>query len=96
MQIWKWLLKVDSEQRLPLPIGAQLLCVQLQDGEPHLWALVHGRRPKVLRTIVTYGTGEPIPEEGPGRYLGTYQLDGDVWHVFEHIDADVETFGAPV
>lgn len=87
LKIWKWILEYRDEQTLVMPADAQLLSVQLgREGSPCLWALCDtgpGNNQE-RRTILIYGTGNPIPEQ-PGRYLGTFQLDNGqlVFHVFE-------------
>ena len=82
--IWKYELKTTDVQEISMPVGAQLLCVQLQWCMPCLWALVDVNAPKEKREIRIYGTGNPLPLE-PGWYVGTYQsLDGClIWHVFD-------------
>ena len=86
MRIWKWELKIADQQFLPIPEGAKLLAVQMQDGMPQLWALVNEKAFIELRNFATYGTGNPVPDE-PGEYVGTYQLRNGalVFHVFEKV-----------
>jgi hypothetical protein len=83
-EIWKWPLFVSDLQSLSLPAGAQVLCVQVQAGEPQLWALVDSGAQREERHFATYCTGNPIPD-GMGTYVGTYQIQGGdfVFHVFE-------------
>ncbi len=66
-----------------LPEGSKLLTVQMQHGEPMLWALVDTARPKKLSTIVVYGTGHLMPDD-PGDYIATFQMEEGnlVWHAF--------------
>jgi hypothetical protein len=84
--IWKYPLNLVSEQSVDMPQGAQMLTVQMQHEQPHIWALVDPASPKVGRFVMIYGTGHGIPDD-TGRYVGTFQLaDGDlVFHVFESI-----------
>lgn len=100
--IWKFQLaeKLELEgesplvQRFEMPIGAKLLTIQLQRGNPCLWALIDPLEKKLTsRKIVTYGTGHAI--ELGLEYVGTYQLlDGAlVMHVFDGGEV-VETGGA--
>jgi hypothetical protein len=85
--IWKYILTIEGKQTLMMPEAARLLCVQMQDGIPCLWAVVDKDSAKVLakrepRTVFTVGTGHPMPEEC-GKYVGTYQpMNGLVFHVF--------------
>lgn len=87
MKIWKYPLQVVGEQLIHLPKGAKVLTVQVQYGEPQIWAQVEDERAATEpRTFTTYSTGQSSPEgKDPGRYIGTYQFyDGAaVFHVFE-------------
>lgn len=81
-RIYKYKLEITDVQTILMPRGASILTVQLQEGEPHVWALVNPEYAKEEIVIHTYGTGSPI--ETPGKlYIGTYQLNGFVWHVFQ-------------
>jgi hypothetical protein len=85
MRIWKWTLTVADLQSLSIPEGAKLLAVQTQGDMPQLWALVNEKAQIVCRNFATYGTGNPMPDDDPGEYVGTYQMHGGalVFHVFE-------------
>ena len=82
--IYKYALETMDAQRLTMRAGAEILCIQVQRGCPMIWASVDPQASFEQRTFRTYGTGFKIPDN-PGRYIGTYQLDGGdfVWHVFE-------------
>lgn len=82
--IWKYSLRIDGEQTLDVPEGAEALTVQVQNGTPCLWMRIDPAAPMTLRKIITHGTGHPVPET-TGRYVGTYQIDGGdlVFHVFD-------------
>jgi hypothetical protein len=69
---------------ITMPYGAQILSVQLQGGEPTLWAIVDTTRPTEERFFIIRMTGEAIPPEHPrGIYLATLQFQNDVvGHVF--------------
>lgn len=85
--IWKFPIEVTDSQEILMPGGTQILHVGVQRGIPCLWALV--RLPedanKVVREIVTIGTGHPIDDASRLKYIGTYQLmeGGLVFHIFE-------------
>lgn len=86
--IWKYPLKINDTNTIDMPEGARILCVQIQNGGPCLWALVDTQSPiKVPRVIETFGTGHPM-NDSLREYIGTYQLhDGAlVFHVFEQTD----------
>ena len=82
--IWKFTLEVTNSQVISLPIGSPILTVQTQRNEPCLWVHVESDAPRKEVTILTFGTGKPLPDNMNGKYVGTYQLDnGLVFHVFE-------------
>jgi len=86
MRIYKWTLEITDEQTLPMPANAEILCVQIQHGEPQLWALCDEVQFPGKRTIYIYGTGNPI-SKNPGKYIGTFQTHNGklIWHVFEAV-----------
>jgi hypothetical protein len=67
-----------------MPEGARILCVQVQHGEPQLWALVDEAQSTVGRVVLTFGTGHELTAV-PVTFVGTYQLGGGelVYHVFD-------------
>lgn len=83
--IWKFALEVVDRQCVAMPKGAEVLCVQAQYDTPCLWALVDSdAAEKTSRCFRVYGTGHSIPDgDGPLSYVGTFQLPGLVFHVFE-------------
>ena len=66
---------------LKLPLGAQILTVQLQNGSPTLWALVQPDNALVDRTISIVGTGSEV--EDNMKYICTYMDGPFLWHAFE-------------
>jgi hypothetical protein len=66
-----------------MPEGAEILTVQMQNGEPCLWALVDAHLPTTNRKILIRGTGHDA--SGVGRYISTFQMKGGalVFHAFE-------------
>lgn len=81
--IWKFPLKVTDRQGIELPADATILCIEMQNGTPCLWAEVLPYNGKLKREIVTFGTGHEIPFAYNGRYIGTYQTQALVFHVYE-------------
>lgn len=61
---------------------AKILSVQLQHGEPQVWALVDPRGRTSERIFKTVMTGEPFEDQGC-LYIGTVQIGPIVVHVFE-------------
>ena len=91
MRIYKYSLALLEHQTLMLPVGAQILTVQVQHGqEPCLWALVNPDAPTQPRSIWMYGTGHPIyGSMADKRYIGTIQLNqigSLVFHFFESVN----------
>jgi hypothetical protein len=86
-QIWKYELQIKNLQEIEMPIGAEILTVQVQDNLPVLWALVDVQAEKERRVIEVLGTGNNI-HYGMGasrKYISTFQtIGGFVGHVFEY------------
>lgn len=83
--IFKYPVEIDDVIHLKLPRHAQPLSVQMQAGQPQLWALVDPDQPAELFLIHCYGTGHPandLPTDS--KFLGTVQLAGGalVFHLF--------------
>ncbi len=74
----------DRTQEIEMPIGSEILCVQIQYGEPVIWAKVNPDNETETIKIITVFIGSPMTGE-EGRYIGTYQIrEGSlVFHVFE-------------
>lgn len=70
-----------------MPIGAELLTVQMQGNQPCLWALVNPDCGPEKRAISIFGTGHRV-NESTGKYLGTFQVSGGalIFHAFESKD----------
>lgn len=84
--IWKFPLSFAAATELPP--GAEPISVQMQGGNPMLWALVE---PEIARQsfgeakrIHVAGTGHDLPDN-IGRFIDTFQMEGGslVFHVFE-------------
>ncbi len=83
--IWKFQFNTTDEVNIKMPLGAEILTVQMQNGYPCLWAVVNPKNSLVDRNFSIHGTGHPLPMRGVGNYIGTYQqAEGAlVWHLFE-------------
>lgn len=85
--IWKFELETTDNQEIKMPVGAEILTVQVQGETLCLWALVDPSAEKETRHFEMIGTGHPINyNTGVSRvYIGSYQLLGGelVFHVFE-------------
>jgi len=76
---------ITSETTVEMPMGAQVLTVQTQHGEPCIWALVDPAAQSETRQNVAFGTGHPVPDDVALAYIGTFQIESGslVFHVFE-------------
>ena len=89
MVIWKFSLVVTDRQTVTMPVGAEVLSVQMQGNVLCLWAVVNPDAERIIRTFEIFGTGHPMPDvlkEGLARlHIDTVQARGGslVWHVFE-------------
>ena len=88
--IWKYHIKTTDVQFLDIPGGAQILSVQVQAGQPCIWALVNPDADRRKRHIRICGTGHRVDERYIGTFVGTYQLNGGslVFHVFDIGDCE--------
>lgn len=82
-KILKYTLKVTDAQTVEMPRNADILCVQAQRAQLTIWAVCGWDTPVVNRKFHVYGTGSPLPEPTIGKYVGTVQIGGFVWHVFD-------------
>ena len=83
-RIFKYPLKIEDEQIIKIPLGYRILTVQVKDNVPCLWALVDDEEIHIVRCkIKTVGTGCSF-DVNPWWYIGTYQLNQLVFHVFEY------------
>jgi len=84
--IYKFTLSISDEQELIMPAESKILqTVQIQNGEVVIWAFCTPSDKTEKVKIVTLGTGNRIPEEITSEklvYIGTYQKDWFVGHVF--------------
>jgi hypothetical protein len=81
--IWKFSLD-DPMGSLQMPIGAEILCLQIQRGVPCIWVKVDDSAKVERRTFIVVGTGHKLSVNA-NKYIGTFQeANGDlIWHVFE-------------
>lgn len=67
-----------------MPLNAEILCVQLQNNIPTLWALVETEEPKrIFDILLVYSSDvDDLIDKKVSFFIGTYQLAGLVYHVF--------------
>jgi len=81
--VFKYTLFVQGgEQYVPLPIGAEVLHVDVQYEQITFWARVDSFAAQEQRRFIVAGTGHELPPIDL-KHLGTVQVGGFVWHVFE-------------
>jgi hypothetical protein len=85
LTVWKFPIPFPPRSdvfEIEMPAGAQPLTLQMQYGEPQIWALCDPAAPKVATPFRIAGTGHPI--EGDVQYLGSFQVANGalVFHVF--------------
>jgi len=84
MTVYKYELAVDDFVNILMPIGAEVLHVDVQRGQPCIWARVDPTAKPERRIFRVAVTGDPLdPAIGP--HIGSFQMhDGElVFHVFE-------------
>ena len=79
--IWKFPLPVADDFTLDMPVGAEILTVQMQHHRPALWAIVSTDLELERRRFLVRGTGLPFSGEEQN-YIATWQDGGFVWHLF--------------
>ncbi len=80
--IWKF--TISPNCTLEMPVGAEILDIQVQHGEPQMWVLVDPFAPIVKRSFNVYRTGQQLDDD-VGLYIGTFLVfEGNLdCHVFE-------------
>ncbi|MEO9145089.1 MAG: hypothetical protein ABI237_05980 [Ginsengibacter sp.] len=85
-RIFKYKLEMVLFQTVEMPQGAEILCIQMQNESPCIWALVEPNATVTERTFQMVGTGQDIGDYGERKYLGTIQLNVYVFHCFELVE----------
>jgi len=84
--IWKYPLEFEDVQTIQMPIGAEILTAQIQDGKPCLWAVVDPEKENKPRFIQIFATGYPMPGISLDRkYIASIQIGRKTYHVFEYV-----------
>lgn len=82
--VYKYELMVADSQDVKMPIGATILCAQMQRDELCLWAAVDAAAgPVGDRRINVIGTGHGYDGALTGEYISTVQAGPFVWHIFD-------------
>jgi hypothetical protein len=88
--IWKFPAPIDNEVVIHMPKGAKVLCVQMQHGDPCLWAEVDSEAEVEPMRFFWRGTGHSVEFPFLVGYVGTVQMmDGTlVFHLYKKIDGN--------
>jgi len=87
--IWKYNLIAGNYMKniIEMPKNGEILSVQNQYNEIVLWIKINTNNKTEERRFIIYGTGDNIKFSSENiNYIGTVQMDIDVWHVFERLD----------
>lgn len=80
--IYKYPLEITDCQSIRMSKGAEILSVADQYGIVCVWALVDPAANLEDRMFYIFGTGLPVNEVIPMKFLGSIQQSVFVWHVF--------------
>ena len=85
--IWKFPFEVTDSIEIEMATGAEILHVDVQAGQPCLWARVDNNRCKEIRRFRVAGTGHPLDDERLA-HIGSFFLAGGtlVFHLFERME----------
>lgn len=87
--VWKYPIRSDDTFTVSMPICANVIHVDTQNGEPFFWAVVDPDEPIVTdRKFRLCGTGHPIKNNEALIHVGTFLVRDDylVFHLFEVVD----------
>ena len=80
--IYKYSISITESQIVNMPIGSNIISLQMQNGIATMWAIVDTTESLTPVKIRIFGTGEEIPAGSVLRHIGSIQEKGYVWHIF--------------
>ena len=82
-RVYKYPLPIGDWVSIEMPVGAQPLCVQVQAGQPWMWARVEIGEPPTTHHFRIAVTGHNLGSN-VGKHIGSFQMHGGalVFHVF--------------
>lgn len=85
--VWKFEFEIIDKFEISMPRDCEILTVQVQNGTPCIWALVNPDVVQEKRVFRLAGTGHDIHYDMgvDYKYIGTFQLDVLVFHLFEYL-----------
>jgi hypothetical protein len=81
--IWKYPFPVMDNFEIEMPITAKVVSVQIQQGQPCMWAIVNARLTTKMRKFKVVGTGHGFELMPDDTFIGTFQMGDFVGHLFE-------------
>lgn len=84
MRIFKYPLEWSEHQTLSIPPNFVPLTLQVQNGQPTLWAKVDEQAAPEMHRVNMYPTGAALPG-AEGNYLGTLCTTFFVFHFFVEV-----------
>lgn len=87
--IYKYRIGISECVDLSLPVDSEILSFQAQGMGCYVWVL-HDLVPLKYKTrkFKVYGTGHQISDAENLHHIGTTQIAGFVWHLFEELPND--------
>lgn len=79
--IWKFPFPILGDFVLQMPADAEILFVDVQDGQPCMWAAVSNIGAQKDRRFCITGTGHPVPDGA--QHVASFQQPPFVWHLWE-------------
>lgn len=84
MIIYKYKLPfiINEIFQINLPEDAGILSFQFQNDNPFIWAIIDKQKAIISQEFLIMGTGHDFPEDFIGKFVGTWQDNPFVWHLF--------------
>jgi hypothetical protein len=85
-QIWKFPLEAQTENKIEMPMDAEVLCVKYLGGAAVVYAICDTEAEKVAREFQVFPTGVELPDLSNFTFVDTF-ITGSrlVFHVFERL-----------
>ncbi len=84
-KVWKYEVPLEDRFSISMPEGAEILCVQIQRDDPHIWAVVDPDAERMRRWFRLAGTDHPLGDNLNLNYIGSFQMAEEtlIFHLFE-------------
>ena len=88
--IWKYEVPILDDFTLDLPLGAKVLCTDMQWNTPFIWVLVDPEEPTATYRFALRGTGHDASGLSADHHIGSFLLHGGalVFHLFQAAPTD--------